>query len=112
MKMILAILHKDDELDTTAELNKENFFVTKLTTTGGFLKSKNTTILIGTEDGDVQKAADIIQKYAGRRQSLRYTAPNLESGGAGSVANMSVPIQTEVGGCTMFVLDVDRFVKF
>ena len=35
MKMIMAILHKDDELDTIEELNRNKFFVTKLSTTGG-----------------------------------------------------------------------------
>ena len=38
MKMIIAILHKDDEMDTIDELTQNRFFVTKLSTTGGFEK--------------------------------------------------------------------------
>ena len=40
MKLILAIVNKDDEADTISELNKNQFFVTKLATTGGFLNGK------------------------------------------------------------------------
>ena len=50
MKLIVAVLRKEDEADTIAELNKKGFFVTELATTGGFLKEKNTTLLIGTDD--------------------------------------------------------------
>ena len=46
MKLIVAVLRKEDEVDTIAELNKKGFFVTELATTGGFLKEKNTTLLI------------------------------------------------------------------
>ena len=35
MKMIMAILHKDDELETIEELNIAGYMVTKLATTGG-----------------------------------------------------------------------------
>ena len=45
MKMIMAILHKDDELETIEELNIAGYMVTKLATTGGFLKKKSTTII-------------------------------------------------------------------
>ena len=45
MKMIMAILHKNDELETIEELNIAGYMVTKLATTGGFLKKKSTTIM-------------------------------------------------------------------
>ena len=35
MKLIVAVLRKEDEADTIAELNKKGFFVTELATTGG-----------------------------------------------------------------------------
>lgn len=34
MKMVMAILHRDDEDETISELHKNKFFVTKLSTTG------------------------------------------------------------------------------
>lgn len=112
MKMIIAILHKEDEIDTVEELNKENFFVTKLATTGGFLKSKNTTIMIGVEDEMVEKAIEIIKQNAGRRQGLQYNTAGLGTTGTASISNMAIPIEAPMGGCTTFVLDVEQFEKF
>ena len=43
MKMIFAMLHSEDVDETVEELNKEKYWVTKLSTTGGFLKNKKTS---------------------------------------------------------------------
>ena len=112
MKMIMAIMHKEDEIDTVEELNKAHFFVTKLATTGGFLKSKNTTIMIGVEDEQVEEALRIIKENAGKRQGIQYSTATLETGGNAPMTNMAMPIQAQIGGCTTFVLDVDQFQKF
>jgi uncharacterized protein YaaQ len=60
MKMIIAIVQDDDALDLVDELTERNFRVTKLATTGGFLKSGNTTLLMGVEK---EKVEEIIEKY-------------------------------------------------
>ena len=70
MKLILSIIQSADEADTVQELNKHGYFVTKLSTTGGFLKAKNTTLLIGTDDEKVDGAIEILKKYAGHRMQL------------------------------------------
>ena len=112
MKMIIAILHKDDEMDTIDELTQNRFFVTKLSTTGGFLKNKNTTIMVVTDDADVEKALEIIKTNSGERKTVSYTNPGLVSGkGAISSVN-SVPINVNVGGSTVFVLNVEQFEKY
>ena len=38
MKMIIAIIGSEDADDLVYELNQHSFFVTKLSTMGGFLK--------------------------------------------------------------------------
>ena len=50
MKLILAIVNNDDSAVVSATLTRENYSVTKLSTTGGFLMTGNTTLLIGAED--------------------------------------------------------------
>ena len=67
MKLILAIVNNDDSAVVSATLTKENYSVTKLSTTGGFLRAGNTTLLIGTEDDMVDDAIDIIRKYCSKR---------------------------------------------
>ena len=61
MKLILSIIQAADEADTVQELNRNGYFVTKLSTTGGFLKAKNTTLLIGTDNEKVDGAIEILK---------------------------------------------------
>lgn len=65
MKMIFAMLHSEDVDETVEELNKEKYWVTKLSTTGGFLKNKNVTLVIGTEDEQVPGA---LKNFKGMRR--------------------------------------------
>ena len=80
MKMIFAMLHSEDVDETVEELNKEKYWVTKLSTTGGFLKNKNVTLVIGTEDEQVPGALKILKECAGARQSVKYTMPSMSTG--------------------------------
>ena len=50
MKMILGILNSDDAPVVIQNLNKAGYFVTRLSTSGGFLRAGNVTILVGVED--------------------------------------------------------------
>ena len=62
MKMILGILNNDDAPVVIQHLNKAGFFVTRLSTSGGFLRAGNVTILVGVDDDKVQKVLEIIQQ--------------------------------------------------
>ena len=55
MKLILAVIPNDDSTIATSALTKAGYFVTKLSTTGGFLMVGNTTLLIGTEDEKIDE---------------------------------------------------------
>lgn len=112
MKMILAIISKNDEDDAITTLNKDGYYVTRLATTGGFLKNANVTLLIGTEEEKVQKALDIIKKCCGRRvEMVPYMSPSM-NGNTGVQTAPFVPVPEEVGGAVVFVMDVDRFEKY
>ena len=50
MKLVLAIVSKDDSSMVSSALTQEGFSVTKLATTGGFLMAGNTTFISGVED--------------------------------------------------------------
>ena len=50
MKLILAIMSNDDSPAVSSALTKENYQVTRLATTGGFLRAGNTTLIVGTDD--------------------------------------------------------------
>ena len=52
MKLILAIISTDDTKACISALNRASYHVTRLATTGGFLSSGNTTLIIGKGDRD------------------------------------------------------------
>lgn len=106
MKMILAIISHDDTKEVQKALVKEKFFATKLSSTGGFLSKGNTTFMIGCEDDLVDKAIDVISEHAKSRKKL---VPNSLVSEYGMFANQV--IEVEVGGATIFVLDVNQFKK-
>ena len=92
------------------ELTDNNFRVTKLATTGGFLKSGNTTLMIGVEKEVVKDVVKVIEDVCKKRKEIVSTqAPSTI--GTGSSMYMPYPIEVEVGGATIFVLDVDQFYK-
>ncbi len=68
MKLILAIVNNDDSAAAIGNLTREGFFVTKLSTTGGFLLAGNSTFLIGTEDEKIDRAMDILSECCSMRE--------------------------------------------
>ncbi len=108
MKLIIAIVHDDDAGYLVDTLMEEGFSVTKLATTGGFLRSGNTTLISGVEDEKVDTALGIIEKICHSHEQVTTTAPaGVPSGGVFT----HYPVKVTVGGATIFVMDVDRFIK-
>ena len=110
MKLVLAIVQDDDAIDIIEELTDKYYRVTKLATTGGFLKSGNTTLMIGVEEKEVKNLINVIEDVCKRRKEMVPTStPNTI--GTNSGMYVPYPIEVEVGGATIFVLDVDQFYK-
>lgn len=61
MKMILAVMHDDDAEKAIQLLVERKLGVTRLATTGGFLRRGNTTLMIGLDDGRVEEAIDLLR---------------------------------------------------
>ncbi len=106
MKLILAIVSNDDSSSVSSALTKENFQVTKLATTGGFLRAGNTTLIMGVEDDKVEHCIEIIGSECKKRTEI---VPSSASYDIGRYA--SFPIEVQVGGATLFVIDVEQFHK-
>lgn len=104
MKLIIAIIQDDDVGNLLEVLTKGGFKVTKLATTGGFLKSGNTTLMIGVEAQGVDKVIAHIEEVCKTRKQV-VTTPSSTG------VYMPYPVEIEVGGANIFVVDVDKFVK-
>ena len=62
MKLIVVIMEDDLSHILSKELLENKISSTKLSSTGGFLKKGNTTMLIGTDVKNEQSVLDIIKK--------------------------------------------------
>lgn len=104
MKLVIAVVNRDDANQVSLALTREGFSSTRLSTTGGFLMAGNVTLMIGVEEDKVQSVIDIIKaKSHSRRQLIPSTVEMGQGGYAGT------PVEVTVGGATVFVVDVERF---
>ena len=106
MKLIFAVIRDKDANDAVDELIRRRIGVTKLSSTGGFLRDGNTTLMIGTEDERVDDCIACISKCCKQRTEI---VPGAASIGLGLESAM--PIEVTVGGATVFVTNVERFEK-
>ena len=109
MKLVIAIVQDEDAVRLVTNLMNEGFGVTKLATTGGFLRAGNTTLLMGVQDERLEEGLAIIEKVCKSRTQMTASQPPV-SGMSGS-SFTPYPIEVTVGGATVFVLTVDQFIK-
>ncbi|GAQ24851.1 MULTISPECIES: cyclic-di-AMP receptor [Tepidanaerobacter] len=106
MKLIMAVIQDNDAGRLMEALSRKKFGLTRLASTGGFLRSGNTTLMIGVEDERVEELLGIIEKTCKPRKKIVTPLP------AGPAdAYVPYPVEVTVGGATLFILDVERFVK-
>lgn len=108
MKLVIAIIHDDYSGELIDVVTESGYMVTKLATTGGFLKTGNTTLLIGVKKEEVDTVVSLIKDVCQKRSQV-VTTPSPVAGSTG--VYVPYPIEVEVGGATVFVVDVDRFEK-
>ena len=108
MKLIIAIVQDEDASRLISSLINEGYSATKLATTGGFLRSGNTTLLLGVDDNKFDGAMAVIEKVCKSRKQIA-TSPSPMAGSTGVYA--PYPIEVMVGGATIFVLNVEQFTK-
>ncbi|MDR0975110.1 MAG: cyclic-di-AMP receptor [Ruminococcus sp.] len=108
MKLVYAIVNRDDSKSVLTHLTKSGFYVTKLATTGGFLGSGNTTFMICDEDEKIPHMIDIIRKYSKKRTEY---LPANDTIMQGVTAPASAPLEVTIGGATIIVTEVTDFMK-
>lgn len=87
MKLIIAIIKDEDNDSVSKALTKNDFRVTFIASTGGFLRSGRSTLLVGVEDKQVEKALDVIR------------------------SNCKKADESKEKRATIFVLKVDQFTQ-
>lgn len=111
-KLVLAILQEEDYEGVVSALNQHGFFVTKLSSSGGFLKKRNITILVGVDASRYVELIDLLKGRAGKRKKTVYTTPTVLPGGHLETGMSAVPVQVETNGVTIFTMSLEGLDKF
>ncbi|WBL31573.1 cyclic-di-AMP receptor [Candidatus Phytoplasma sacchari] len=106
-KLIITIVSNEDANQVQKNLNKESIFNTRLSTKGGFLQENNSTFIIGIDENRIEQVLSIIQKYSKTKNQL---IPNHIFNEFS--AYYSLPSEISVGGATIFIIDIEKFIKY
>ena len=109
MKLIIAIVNNDDAHFVNTGLTSEGFQITKVSSTGGFLLNGNSTFFVGVDDSRVERALEIIKAHSKKRVKS-IPSGTMPMGVAGTMPPMNADIC--IGGTTVFILDVEKFMHF
>lgn len=93
MKLVLAIVQDQFVHRITKALLENQIRSTKLSSSGGFLNAGNTTLLIGSEDEDIDK---LIETIKGECKTTKINKNGEE---------------ITIGGANLFILDMDQYLK-
>ncbi len=62
MKLMIIIIRDSDSENAVQELVQNDYRVTRMASTGGFLRRGNSTLLVGVEDEQVQPVIDLLHR--------------------------------------------------
>jgi uncharacterized protein YaaQ len=102
-RLMTAVVQTQDVEIAIQALTAQGLYVTRISSSGGFLGHRNVTLLIGLAAG--QEAAAVSALSSNCRQRVEYLATRLE--GAPYHLPLSTPIT--IGGATIFTLKVEHW---
>lgn len=89
MKLILAIIQDHIVQDVLNELSENKIRATKLSSTGGFFRKGNTTILIGIEEEKLDRVKEMILNISKNKET----------------------VDDKTANTVMFILNMDQFIR-
>lgn len=105
-KLILAVVQQDELEGLIRALHRDGLSCTIRSSTGGFLKKKNTTLLIGLPHERLSDALGLIRIHAHARAEQESPPLSDEMGAFGSPLP-AAPEGARRGGAAVFVLDLN-----
>jgi uncharacterized protein YaaQ len=105
-RLVMAVVNPDDAGPLVDRLVAAGYGVTRLDTAGGFLRRGNATLLVGLPASRVEDLLAVIHAECKTRMVLAYdlfapSSPDMLP---------AVPIEIQVGGAVVFVLEVEKVV--
>lgn len=109
LKLINAIVQSDDAGALTDALREKNYPSTLVSSTGGFLREGNALIYTVVDEALVEGVLQIIKETCNTRsQYVNPMPPVMEPG----ELYMPQPVEVQIGGAVVFVVNVERMEKF
>ena len=108
MKLVVAIIQDRDSDAALHALTSKRIPVTRVATSGGFLEQGNTTLLLGVDADMVSVVIEELRKVCRRREMFVPVAAGITDPAYG----LQSQIEVEIGGATLFILDVLQFAQY
>ncbi len=96
MKLIHVIVRNDNANKVSEALVSNGFYITRLASTGGFLRMGNTVFISGIEDDDLDRMLKIIRAHA----EVHVQPPSSR-----------LLVETQVSRAVVFVQDMEQIIK-
>ncbi len=107
MKLIVAIVQAYDTDPLLRNVTSAGFRVTRIQSTGGFLRAGNSTVFMGVEDDRVRECLEVVRVSA--RSRVDVVPDDLE---AEIFELTGADVHTvALGGAVVFVLPISRFER-
>jgi len=102
-RLMTVVVQEQDADAAMQALKKSGISSTRLSSTGGFLGRRSSTLLIGLVAGQEEAIVNILRQNC--RTRVEYVTIPLE----GSPLPLPAPTPITVGGATIFVLELERY---
>lgn len=106
MKMLIVNVSNSDSDKLLRTLAYKQFYATKISSYGMFLKEGNTTICICVTDSQVTAVREIIKKCVTKRTIKAENVMRTAQDGL-----LAQPVNVEENGAVMFLINVSEFSK-
>jgi uncharacterized protein YaaQ len=106
---LLAIVQQADAESATHALTDAGLGITRLSSIGGFLETGNTTLLLGLSRDDVPRTINLLAANCHKR--IVFVNAAALAAVDSRMPGFVTPVEAEVGGATILVLPVERFVR-
>ena len=106
MKAIVAVVQGQDTVRLGNALRKNGVRFTTIDSTGGFLRARNSTFMINVADEELERVLDLVKENCHSRAEYVSSYPSAFDP---TEFYMPRPIEVQVGGASIWVLDVEYY---
>ncbi len=104
-RLIIAVVQDADAMRLSNALNDGGFAHTRIPTRGGFLQRASEAIMVAYSHTRHDTLMDLIAGHCQTRSEMQIVSL------AGDTMLLAEPVEVEVGGATVFALELERFIR-